>query len=208
MNILFFDCETNGLPIDYKASYTDVDNWPRVMQLGWILADESGKVLNQKGMLIKPEGWQVPTEEFWVKNGHTQARNEAEGVAIIDALQLLMADKQQADILVAHNLNFDHRIVWAEFIRAGIAPKSGMHKICTMMKSTSLCRIPGKNGRGLKWPKLEELYSFLFQEMFEGAHDALADITATAKCFFELVRLGVIEMPTPEQLEAAKANAA
>lgn len=194
--ILFFDTETNGLPMDYKASYTEVDNWPRVIQLGWILTDETGEILNKQLFLIKPNGWQVPTEPFWIENGHSQERNERDGVPIEEVLEAFYQDKLQADILVGHNLNFDHRITWAEFVRAGREPRSGMHKICTMMKTTSLCRIPAK--RGFKWPKLVELYSFLFGKDFEGAHDAGADIEATKDCFFELVKRGVISLEIPD----------
>lgn len=78
-----------------------------------------------------------------------------------------------------------------------------MHKICTMKESTAYCKIPNKpdkNGRvrgGAKWPTLQELHSKLFGSEFEAAHDAMADITATKDCFFELVRLGVIQLPVP-----------
>lgn len=193
--ILFFDCETNGLPIDYKASYTDINNWPRVIQLAWLLTDEEGQHLNHNCALIKPEGWQVPTEPFWADNGFTQARSESEGVPIKNVLNQLMLDKQQADILVAHNLNFDHRIVWAEYIRNDMEPRSGMHKICTMMKSTSYCKIPGK--RGFKWPTLAELHQVLFNKGFEGAHDAMADVIACRDSFFELLKRGVISLDIP-----------
>lgn len=196
MNFLFFDTETNGLPIDYKASYTDVDNWPRVIQLGWALTDDTGNVLDSRNDLIYPDGWMVPKEPFWTDNGFTQARSEKEGIPIEWALNYMHAAKLKADCLVAHNLNFDHRIVWAEFIRNGMEPRSGMAKICTMLKATNFCKIPAK--RGYKWPKLEELHQTLFGCDFEGAHDAGSDVMATVKCFFELLRLGVIEMPVIE----------
>lgn len=190
MKLLFFDCETNGLPKDYKASYTDLDNWPRVISLGWILADICGDVISQKYFLIKPDGWQMPTEDFWVKNGYTHEENLLKGQPIAEVVDLFMADKMEAEVLVAHNLNFDHRIVWAEIIRCGRTPKSGMQKICTMMSSTKYCNLPGK--RGPKWPKMEELYQVLFKKSFDGAHDAGADVKACMQSFFELVRLGVI----------------
>jgi DNA polymerase III subunit epsilon len=197
-HILFFDCETNGLPLDYKASYTDVDNWPRVISLGWILANEEGVVIETGHHLIKPNGWQMPTEEFWTSKNYTQERFLAEGTEIELVLPHFYNSKLKADILVAHNINFDHRIVWAEFIRAGMTPRSGLHKICTMAKSTSYCKIPGK--RGFKWPTLEELHFTLFNKGFEGAHDAFADVTACMNCFFELVKRGVLttEIPSPE----------
>jgi DNA polymerase-3 subunit alpha/DNA polymerase-3 subunit epsilon len=203
MNFLFFDVETNGLPKDYKASYTDVDNWPRVIQLAWILADENAQILHQHAALVKPDGWIIPREKFWIDNGHSTERNEAEGVPISSILDLFMEVKGQADVLVAHNLNFDHRIVWAEIIRSGRQPRSGMHKICTMMSSTKYCKIPQANGKGLKWPQLPELHQVLFGCGFEGAHDAMADITATAKCFYELVVRGVIVLPSQPTPQSA-----
>lgn len=197
MNLLFFDCETNGLPKVYNASYEDVENWPRVLSLAWILADADGEIIHKQYNLIKPRGWTVPTEKFWIDNGYTQAKCDAEGTAIEPVLDDFISSKTNADVLVAHNLNFDHRIVWAEILRAGKEPKRGMHKICTMLKSTNVCKLPQQNGRGgYKWPKLEELHRVLFARNFEGAHDALADVIALKDCFFELVKRGVIEIPT------------
>ena len=197
MKYLFFDCETNGLPIDYKASYEDVNNWPRIITLAWLLVDESGVTLEQGHHLIFPNGWRMPTEKFWIDNGFTQEKNEKEGLPVEAVIDMFISAKIQADCLVAHNLNFDHRIVWAEIIRAGRQPRSGMQKICTMMKSTKHCNLPNPKGYGApKWPKLEELHKVLFQKSFDGAHDALADVFACKDCFFELVRLGVID-PTP-----------
>lgn len=195
MNLLFFDCETNGLPKDYKASYTDVDNWPRVVSLAWILADMDANIIEQNCSLIKPVGWEIPEEKFWIDNGYNTQDSIDNGVPIKGVLENFMAAKMQAAILVGHNLNFDHRIVWAEIIRAGLQPRSGMIKICTMMSSTKHCAIPQVGRKGLKWPKLEELYKVLFGKGFDGAHDAAADIMATKDCFFELVKRGVIELP-------------
>ena len=69
-----------------------------------------------------------------------------------------------------------------------------------MMKSTSYCKLPGKNGKGFKWPKLEELYQVLFGKQMENAHDALADVMACKECFFELIKLGIITLPQPVTL--------
>lgn len=196
--ILFVDCETTGKPIDYNASYTQVDNWPRVIALAFILCDEEGNVLHDGNYLIKPDGWEVPNEPFWIENGLTQEKNMAEGFPIEGVLLALMELKKEADILVAHNIRFDHRVIWSEFIRNGMTPKSGLHKICTMMKGTALCRIPGKNGRGIKWPTLTELHTFLFGVAPEVAHDAGADVRACKECFFEMLKLGALDLVIPE----------
>ena len=199
MNFLFFDCESTGVPRDYKASYTDVDNWPRVISLAWILTDSDNNILSEHHYLVKPDGWMMPTEKFWIDAGFSQEKSMAEGIPIDTILEKFMADIHRTDNLVAHNLNFDHRIVWAEIIRSGREPRSGLNKICTMMRSTAYCRIPHSSGRGgYKWPKLQELYTHLFNKEFDNAHDALADIRACRESFFELVKRGVIEMPTAQ----------
>jgi len=64
------------------------------------------------------------------------------------------------------------------------------NKICTMQSTTDYVAIPGNYG--YKWPKLGELHQKLFGFGFEEAHNAAADINATAKCFWEAKRLGIL----------------
>ena len=45
---LFFDTETTGLPKRWNAPVTDVDNWPRLVQLAWITYDNQGNKLNSR----------------------------------------------------------------------------------------------------------------------------------------------------------------
>jgi len=59
-----------------------------------------------------------------------------------------------------------------------------------MESSTNYCAIQGPYG--YKWPKLSELHYKLFRTGFDEAHDAAVDIKATAKCFWELKKLGKI----------------
>lgn len=195
MKLLFFDSETIGLPRDYKASYEDLDNWPRVMSLAWMVTDTSGNVLTQHYHMIRPDGWEVPKEKFWIDNGYSQERSLLEGVELGVVLDFFLRAKAECDCLVAHNIMFDHRIVWAEIIRSGRTPKSGMEKICTMQSSTKYCALPGKKF-GFKWPSLDELHRTLFKKSFDDSHNALADVIACKNCFFELVKRGVIELPT------------
>ena len=58
--------------------------------------------------------------------------------------------------------------------------------------SEKFCKIPGKYG--YKWPTLSELHLKLFDFDFEGAHDALLDVKACAKCLFELERKKVVHL--------------
>lgn len=193
MKLLFFDTETNGKPKDYRGSYTDVDNWPRVIQLAWLLSDEKGNILRSYNNLIKPDGWEIPKETFWIENGYSTEENAEKGVPIAEAIVPFMEAKHEADGLVAHNIRFDHPIMWAEIIRMGLTPRSGMAKLCTMQSSTGHVGLK-LNGRP-KWPTLQELHHHLFKKEFDGAHDAMADVKACMDCFFELVDRGILSFP-------------
>ena len=37
---LFFDTETTGLPRNWKAPVTHLNNWPRMIQIAWIACDD------------------------------------------------------------------------------------------------------------------------------------------------------------------------
>ncbi|MCJ8276491.1 MAG: hypothetical protein MJK18_06600, partial [Bdellovibrionales bacterium] len=60
MKYLFFDTETTGLPKSYKAPYTDLENWPRVVQLSWLVT-ENNKVIKESDNVIKVD-FPIPVE--------------------------------------------------------------------------------------------------------------------------------------------------
>jgi DNA polymerase III epsilon subunit-like protein len=200
MKIIFLDVETNGLPRDWRAPMNKVDNWPRVIQLAWAMTDEYGFILDQRVDLIKPDGWQIPNEAFWINNGFSQAKSENEGIPIAEALGHLIDAMNQVEYVVAHNMNFDYNVVGAEMIRADLRADAKKQKVCTMTISTDLMKLPGRFKGTYKFPKLEELHHFLFQEAFDGAHDALVDVMACMRCFFELINREVIIIESPKVL--------
>jgi DNA polymerase-3 subunit alpha len=58
---------------------------------------------------------------------------------------------------------------------------------CTEV-TASLLQLPGGRGGKFKLPTLTELHSYLFNKPFAEAHNATADVEATTRCFFELIR--------------------
>ena len=64
-----------------------------------------------------------------------------------------------------------------------------------MKGSTDYCKLQGR-GFSFKPPKLAELYKFLFDEWFEGAHDAMIDVEATMRSLLELIKRDVIVLET------------
>ncbi|MCF6242534.1 MAG: 3'-5' exonuclease [Bacteroidales bacterium] len=187
---LLFDTETTGLPKNWKAPVTDVNNWPRMVQIAWLMFNENGKVIDQQDYIVKPEGYIIPDEAAKV-HGITTEKAIAEGKDITEVLQKFAEAIAETDFIVAHNISFDEKIVGAEFVRKKFRTKWFSKKqICTMKASTNYCKIPGNYG--YKWPNLTELHTKLFGHGFEEAHNAAADISATAKCFWELKHLGII----------------
>jgi len=189
---LFFDTETTGLPKDYKAPATDIDNWPRMVQIAWIIYDVDASILEKKMYIVKPEGYIIPKEASDV-HGISTEKAMAEGQDLTMVLNDFREAMLKSDFLVAHNISFDEKIAGAEFIRKNIA-KLGkkLPRRDTMMESVEYCKLPGRYGN-FKWPNLTELHTKLFGKGFDGAHDALVDVIACADCFFELQKLGAIK---------------
>lgn len=187
---LFFDTETTGLPRSWRAPVTDLDNWPRLVQLAWLLYDDEGNKVASADYIIKPQGFTISTQSSSI-HGITTERAIDEGVSLRDVLDEFREVVEESNILVAHNISFDEKIMGAELLRNGMQNiLSRKNKLCTMMSSVNYCAIPGQYG--YKWPKLSELHLKLFGCDFEEAHNAAADINATAKCFWELKRIGEI----------------
>ncbi|HMU99202.1 MAG TPA: 3'-5' exonuclease [Chitinophagales bacterium] len=187
---LFFDTETTGLPKNWKAPLEDLDNWPRLVQLAYIYCDKDGNKLANGDYIIKPEGFTIPIEASNVHGITTEIANN-KGQNLEQVLEDFNQFVVESHYLVAHNMAFDEKIMGAEFLRKDIENNIIYRKkICTMLASRNFCAIEGPYG--YKWPKLAELYYKLFQTNFDNAHDASADISATAKCFWELRKKGII----------------
>ncbi|MDD3721279.1 MAG: 3'-5' exonuclease [Lutibacter sp.] len=187
---LFFDTETTGLPKNYKAPASDLNNWPRLVQLAYVFYDYDGAIITQGDYIVKPNGFTIPEE---ASNIHriTNKMAISEGLPLSLVLNEFYKLVEKTTNLVAHNMAFDEKILGAEFLRSGYSnPLPFKNRICTMHSTTDFCKI--KNRYGYKWPKLSELHIKLFGFDFEEAHNAAADIHATAKCFWELKRLGIL----------------
>jgi uncharacterized RDD family membrane protein YckC/DNA polymerase III epsilon subunit-like protein len=181
---LFIDTETTGIPKNWNAPISDLDNWPRLVQIAWLIFDSERKLIDEKNYIIRPEGFSIPvsaveihkiTDEVAFATGNDLARVLKELSSAIDKVQFI----------IAHNMNFDEKIISAEFLRKNIEHSFSKKKlICTMEETTAFCAIPGNKGN--KWPNLAELYFRLFGIQYNETHNAYADINATARCFWEL----------------------
>ncbi len=190
---LIFDTETTGLPKNYDAPLSDADNWPRLVQIAWQLHDNTGKLINAKNLIVKPNGFVIPFNTVMI-HGVTTEIALAEGKDLAEVLAEFTADLEKNLLAVAHNAPFDLSVIGAEYLRLGQENHLEKVKIYdTQKETTDFVAIPsGKTGTRFKFPKLSELYFKLFNENFEDAHDAAYDVKATARAFFGLITQKII----------------
>lgn len=189
---LIFDTETTGLPHNKTAPVEDLDNWPRLVQIAWQLHDHQGKLLSTGNHIVKPEGFTIPFNAEKVHGISTKHAEEV-GEDLAEVLDKFSVDVQKAEVLVGHNIEFDNKIIGAEYLRK---EKENLlvdaKNIDTSTETVEFCQLEGGLGGKLKQPKLIELYTKLFGEGFDDAHDAAYDVDATAKAFFECLKRSII----------------
>ncbi|GHE62482.1 DNA polymerase III subunit alpha [Roseivirga thermotolerans] len=189
---LIFDTETTGLPQNYNAPLTDFENWPRLVQIAWQLHDMRGNLIRNRNLIIKPDGFTIPYNSVQI-HGITTERALEEGLDIKEVLAMFEEDIKEASFGIGHNIEFDYNIVGSEFLRAGLTNAlEPLEPLDTKLVSTDFCAIPGGRGGQYKWPTLTELHQKLFGKGFDDAHDAAYDVDATARCFFGLLKEGVV----------------
>ena len=191
---LIFDTETTGLPLNWNAPLSNFDNWPRCVQIAWQIHDIEGKLVTVKNYIIKPDGYDIPYNATKIHGISTEIANE-KGIPLTEVLNYFLDDVKKSKFLIGHNVLFDKNIVGSELLRIGLENIiSDFSSIDTKDVSTNYCALPGGKGGKYKWPNLSELHVKLFGEDFQEAHNASADVQATARCFLELVRLEVISL--------------
>jgi DNA polymerase-3 subunit alpha len=186
---LIFDTETTGLPKRWDAPITDTGNWPRCVQIAWQLHDEMGKLIEHQDYLVQPEGFNIPYDAEKVHGISTELA-EAEGLPMAEVLEKFNLALSKSKFIVGQNLKFDINIMGCEFHRFGIESQMSSIPVldtCTEV-TASLLQLPGGRGGKFKLPTLTELHSYLFNSPFSEAHNATADVEATTRCFFELIR--------------------
>ena len=188
---IIFDTETTGLPKNWNAPYTDTDNWPRCIQIAWQLHDEYGELIEHKDYLVQPDGFNIPFDAERIHGISTELAQE-QGVPLAQILAEFNEALGKAKFVVGQNVGFDNNIMGCEFHRLKVETELNNMSVldtCTE-KTAELCKIPGGRGGKFKLPTLTELHQHLFNVPFAEAHNATADVEATTRCFFELLRTG------------------
>ena len=198
---LIFDTETTGLPKRWDAPITDTDNWPRCIQIAWQLHDAMGNCIEHQDYLVQPDGFNIPYDAEKIHGISTELAQQ-QGIPLVEVLEKFNTVLSKTKFIVGQNVGFDLNIMGAEFHRASVAnilQELPVLDTCTE-HTANLCQIPGGRYGKFKLPTLTELHEFLFNKPFAEAHNATADVEATTRCFFELIRR---EEFTKEQLDVS-----
>jgi DNA polymerase III epsilon subunit-like protein len=197
--ILFFDTETSDFIRKALPANDPSQAW--AVQIGAILASPE-QDFGQMNVIIRANGRSMNPYAQEV-HGISVERADAEGIDELEAAEQFGLLLRQAEFIVCHNFAFDWSYAYQLLERnmdnlsdeARSAFFLDLPGFCTMKDKNvvKMCGLKNKAGKP-KWPKLTELHQHLFGESFDDAHDAYADITATKRCFFELVNRSVINV--------------
>jgi DNA polymerase-3 subunit alpha len=198
--MLFFDLETSGLPQqnDRRQNYPPhmIEKYDscRIVQFTWSIYEykKEGldkKFLKKENLIIKPDNFKISEISTQI-HGISNERARDEGISIHTAFKKLNKQmiKFNVDKIIAYNINFDINVLLSELYRYNypnlIERINDSRHVCAMLMAHWYIN----KGIG-KWPKLGEMYKFLFKQEMEGAHDAYFDVKATVKCYFRLKKM-------------------
>jgi DNA polymerase III epsilon subunit-like protein len=209
---LVFDVETTGLLPKQKRgqeSGPTISEYPHILQLSFVLYDLEKRTIQQRyDSYVKVPDSVVIDPYITTLTGIDRAMCNRRGKPITTVLNDFFAAYKLCEGLVAHNLEFDTKMVLVEvernqgaLIERGLAecllmfqPMNekvrNIDRYCTMRKSINLCNILVANDRGetrRKFPKLVELHKHLFGgDAPENLHNAMVDVEACLRCYLKM----------------------
>jgi DNA polymerase-3 subunit alpha len=203
MNVLIFDVETTGL-----LPKTKDDPQVYITQLSFALYDtKNNRLIKTYNAFINIPEHVVISEKITQITGIDREKLNKDGIDIVEALEVFFDAYSRADVIVAHNLEFDSKIMEIEaarnyerFTNREIAPfivwmfDSIYNKLydiqmkCSMKMSIDLCNIQKKNSFGTykKYPTLCELYETLFHTKPENLHNSMMDVIVCLRCYLKM----------------------
>jgi len=175
-NILVFDVETTSLS-------------GSVIQLGWILADTCGNILNESSTYYKLSAGERICKHAQKVHNITEKQLLQEGISqknIQNFIKLCEIAIANGCTLVAHNSHFDVQRINHTASLYDFPHQISIDQVfCTMRNSTSRCGLVKVDGR-TKFPTNAELHKFLFgKDPEERLHDAREDCKVTLRSFVE-----------------------
>ena len=197
MKFLVFDTETTGLPKDRNATPIQYWLYPYIVQFSWLVFDDKEmRITNINNHVVKlPDGVTIPEEASKI-HGITNEIMMESGEDIRIVLDSFNEAVKNSQIIVAHNIKFDDKVVQAECIRNKLTNIMTAYpqkiKYCTMDYGKTITRIEkvskfDSRKKYLKPPKLFELHQKMFKTVPNNLHNSLVDVFVCFRCFFAMI---------------------
>lgn len=202
MNVLHYDTETTGLPVNGQPS--DHPDQPRIVSISAILDDETGRTRSVFSTIIKPEGWTIDESKqtdsgrptAFSIHGITNDVANRFGIPIAEAIKRFHQLIQPGTVISAFNHHFDFKLVKISCAQidamggngAGEALRTYFEEhvshICTMREAAA--NLIGKQRISMK----NAYFEMFKEEIQKGLHGSLDDAYSTRRIFHELKRRG------------------
>ena len=201
---LIFDVETTGL---IPKGEPILELCPHIVQLSFVVFNmRTGEIVKKYNTYINIPAKVPVSPEIERITGITRAKC-ATGVVITEALDALYAEYTRCSTIIAHNIEFDCKMIRIELARnpgrktrhlldllnVGYETNHGIVRYCTMNNSIELCNIVvdaldrrGRPYQYKKFPKLSELHETLFGTIPENLHDSMVDTLACLRCYMKM----------------------
>ena len=172
--------------------------WPYIVQLSYILYDiDMKKTLCCVDDIIKLDDNVEISEKSIELHNITRSISNRKGILISEAINNFNMVLETADVVVAHNLSFDKKMIMVECVRLNTkqyftnTSGRGVKEYCSMKNSVELCKIERVNSKGekyYKYPTLSELHNYLFGYYPENVHDSMADVLICLRCYYKMIK--------------------
>lgn len=188
---LVVDIETDGLIENYHSNNPV---FPAIVQISWLIMDQSGIVYKKVSDLVKSK--YNPNSVAFKINNINQNKINLLGKEPKIILKEFVNDAKYCDYIVAHNAEFDYKIIRNEVIKNNL-DENLINKtlICTMKEGGVL--FNSEFYAEPKYPKLSELFEKLFNYKVIQIHNAQSDVLLTSKCLKELINRNLIRALSP-----------
>jgi DNA polymerase III epsilon subunit-like protein len=216
-NILVFDVETTGLlpRMNNYSQKVDFNNeLPYITQLSYAVYHiPTRQIIKTYNAFINIPQHVIISDKITEITGISREQLNKNGIDIFDALESFYDAFSRCDVAIAHNLEFDGRMIDIETVRnfekfkktddscqwifsdhlykkTTDIQKYKMTDIelkCTMKSNVDLCNIQKTNSRGMytKYPTLCELYQVLFNETPANLHNSMMDVLVCLRCYLK-----------------------
>ena len=195
MNLLTpYDTETTGLPLFREPS--DDPRQPHLVDICILAYDANGALVDSFEAMVRPDGWVIPNEVA-VIHGITTEMAMDMGIPEAEALDGFLAIHERAGLRIAHNINFDDRIMRIALSRYRGKQAADDFKqtpgYCTCQTSKNIVKCPPTAkmiaagfGRQYKQPTVAEALLHFTGEELVGGHRARPDTEACARIYFAM----------------------